>query len=76
MRQQTSQRVFRAMPTLQGQNPSHDFWAPGYLIISGSQMPSAELLTDYLEQTRRRQGVASRRNKKGQPPHATDPIPD
>lgn len=76
LRQQTSQRVFRAKPTLQGQNPSHDFWAPGYLIISGSQMPSTELLTDYIEQTRRRQGAASRRNKKGQPPHATDPIPD
>ena len=37
MRQQTSQKLFSAFPSLKKDNPSGDFWAPGYLIMGGTQ---------------------------------------
>ena len=39
------------------QNPSGDFRATGYLIVSGMQPPSPRLLREYLAETRRRQGL-------------------
>ena len=57
LRQRTSQNIFQAFPTMQADNPSGDFWASGYLIVSGPQPPSAQLLRDYIARTRRRQGV-------------------
>jgi CheY-like chemotaxis protein/REP element-mobilizing transposase RayT len=59
LRQRTSQRIFSRFPELKELNPSGDFWAPGYLIISGSVPPQPNLLHDYVAQTRRRQGLAS-----------------
>jgi REP element-mobilizing transposase RayT len=57
LRQRISDQVFAAFPVLAELNPSGDFWAPGYLIVSGGQAPSAQLLRDYIAQTRRRQGA-------------------
>jgi REP element-mobilizing transposase RayT len=57
LRQRTSGLIFSAFPQHQDLNPSGDFWASGYLIVSGPQPPSAQLLRDYILQTRRRQGV-------------------
>lgn len=57
VRQRTSMHVFGSYPHLADQNPSGDFWATGYLIVSGAQPPSAQLLRDYIAQTRKRQGV-------------------
>ncbi len=57
VRQRISQHIFSNYPTLADQNPSGDFWANGYLIVSGSQPPSVQLLRDYISQTRKRQGV-------------------
>jgi putative transposase len=57
VRQRTSELIFEQFETLRKQNPSGDFWATGYLIVSGSQPPSAGLLRDYIQQTRRRQGI-------------------
>lgn len=57
VRQRTSQYIFAAFTHLQDENPSGDFWAVGYLIVSGSQPPSAQLLRDFINQTRRRQGI-------------------
>jgi len=59
LRQQTSQRIFSRFPELKDLNPSGDFWAPGYLIISGSTPPPSNLLNDFVAQTRRRQGLAA-----------------
>jgi REP element-mobilizing transposase RayT len=57
VRLRTSEFIFEQFETLGKQNPSGDFWAAGYLIVSGSQPPSAGLLRDYIQQTRRRQGI-------------------
>jgi REP element-mobilizing transposase RayT/DNA-binding NarL/FixJ family response regulator len=57
VRQQTSERLFNHFPTLRSQNPGGDFWAPGYLIASGCQSLSPDLIRDYIQQTRRRQGL-------------------
>jgi REP element-mobilizing transposase RayT len=57
VRQRTSLHIFSQFTHFNDQNPSGDFWATGYLIVSGAQPPSAQLLRDYIAQTRKRQGV-------------------
>jgi REP element-mobilizing transposase RayT len=58
IRQLTSQRIFAEFPTLGNENPSRDFWAPGYLIISGSQPPTMQLIRDFIIKVREHQGAA------------------
>ena len=53
----TSQRVFAGFPRLQDENPSGEFWAPGYLIISSTQLPPHRMVKDFISQTRKRQGL-------------------
>lgn len=57
MRQSTSERIFAAFPGLQKDNPSGDFWAPGYLIMGGTQPHPSQLVKDYIKQVRQRQGT-------------------
>jgi REP element-mobilizing transposase RayT/CheY-like chemotaxis protein len=57
-RQQTSAHIFADFPALLRDNPSGDFWAPGYLIMSSGQLPPEALVKDFIQQTRRRQGVS------------------
>ena len=57
LRQHTSEKIFAEFPRLKKDNPSGDFWAPGYLIMGGAQPPPAQLIKDFLIQTRRRQGI-------------------
>ena len=57
MRQQTSQRIFVDFPRFHKENPSGDFWAPGYLIMGGGQPLSQRLIKDFIKQTRQRQGI-------------------
>lgn len=57
MRQQTSEKVFADFTRLKRENPSGDFWAPGYLIMGGSQPHPPQLVRDYIRQTRQRQGM-------------------
>lgn len=57
-RQQTSDRIFAGFPRLKADNPSGDFWAPGYLIMGGSQPPPDRLIKEFIEQTRARQGLS------------------
>jgi len=57
MRQQTSEKIFADFPRMKRENPSGDFWAPGYLIMGGSQPHPAQLVRDYIRQTRQRQGL-------------------
>lgn len=58
IRQRTSQRIFSQFPAFRISNPSGDFWAPGYLIVSGSQPPAKQLLDEFIQQNRRRQGTS------------------
>lgn len=57
LRKHTSQLIFTAFPNLARENPSGDFWAPGYLITSGSAPPPANVLAKFIQQTRSHQGI-------------------
>jgi len=57
MRLQTSEKLFRDFPQYKKENPSGDFWAPGYLIMGGTQPHPPQLVRDYIRQTRQRQGA-------------------
>ena len=57
LRQHTSQRIFADFPRLAGENPSGDFWAPGYLIMGSAQPAPPQLIRDFIRQTRRHQGI-------------------
>lgn len=56
LRQHTSERIFAEFPRFKKENPSGEFWAPGYLIMGGSQPPPAQLIKDFIAQTRQKQG--------------------
>jgi REP element-mobilizing transposase RayT len=58
MRQQTSEKIFLEFSRLKKENPSGDFWAPGYLIMGGTQPHPPQLVKDYIKQTRTRQGYS------------------
>jgi REP element-mobilizing transposase RayT len=62
IRQQTSEKIFHEFPKLKKENPSGDFWAPGYLIMGGAQPHPPQLVKDYIKQTRTRQGYSTPRN--------------
>lgn len=57
IRQQTSEKVFAEFSRLRKENPSGDFWAPGYLIMGGTQPHPPQLVKDYIKQIRQRQGI-------------------
>jgi REP element-mobilizing transposase RayT/CheY-like chemotaxis protein len=61
VRQQLSEKVFVEFPRLKKENPSGDFWAPGYLIMGGTQPHPPQLVKDYIKQTRTRQGYSDPR---------------
>jgi DNA-binding response OmpR family regulator/REP element-mobilizing transposase RayT len=57
LRRHTSENIFNEFSRFTRENPSGDFWAPGYLIMGGSQPPPAQLIKDFIAQTRQRQGI-------------------
>jgi len=61
MRQQTSEKIFTEFTRMKKENPSGDFWAPGYLIMGGTQPHPPQLVKDYIKQTRTRQGYSQPR---------------
>lgn len=61
VRQQTSEKIFAEFTRLKKENPSGDFWAPGYLIMGGAQPHPSQLVKDYIQQTRSRQGYSQPR---------------
>ncbi len=61
MRQQSSEKIFTEFPRVKKENPSGDFWAPGYLIMGGTQPHPSQLVQDYIKQTRSRQGYSQPR---------------
>jgi REP element-mobilizing transposase RayT len=60
VRQQTSAKIFEEFPRYKKENPSGDFWAPGYLIMGGNQPHPAQLVKDFITQIRQRQGFTRR----------------
>jgi REP element-mobilizing transposase RayT len=58
MRQHMSEKIFGEFPPVKKENPSGDFWAPGYLIMGGAQPHPPQLVKDYIKQTRERQGIS------------------
>ena len=61
MRSQTSEKIFTEFPRMKKENPSGDFWAPGYLIMGGTQPHPPQLVKDYIKQTRAKQGYSQPR---------------
>jgi DNA-binding response OmpR family regulator/REP element-mobilizing transposase RayT len=57
VRNRTSEQIFAQFPDLHEKDMAGDFWSPGYLVISGSQAPTEQLVGDFIRQTRRRQGT-------------------
>jgi REP element-mobilizing transposase RayT len=57
IRKHTSQRIFNEFPVLSRENPSGDFWAAGFLLVTGFQPPPGELVRDFIRQTRLEQGI-------------------
>lgn len=57
IRQALSQRLFETYPHLEYENLSGDFWAPGQLVVSGTQMAPGQMVRNFIAQTRQRQGA-------------------
>lgn len=57
IREHTSRRMFIEFPIMEQDNPSGDFWAPGYLILGNPSPPPASLVQEFIDNTRSRQGV-------------------
>jgi len=62
IREQTSQHIFTIFPQFKLENSPSDFWAPGYLIVWGSQQHLEVIIQRYIKQTRQQQ--------EGNQPHA------
>lgn len=58
LRQHLSEKIFTDFPRFKKENPSGDFWAPGYLIMGGSKPPPALLIKEFISKTRQRQGFS------------------
>ncbi len=57
IRGQTSGLLFEEFPRLAKENPSHDFWAPGFMVIHGRRSLAGTLVKEFILQTRSRQGL-------------------
>jgi REP element-mobilizing transposase RayT len=58
IRKETSKRIMKELPFYFQENPSNDFWAPGYMLINENLLPSKLMVTEYIKQTRRYQGLS------------------
>jgi len=57
MSRHTSDRILNEFPRFKTENASSEFWAQGYLIMGGLQPHSAQMVRDFIRQTRHRQGL-------------------
>lgn len=58
IRNHISEKIFYDFPRLKNENPSGDFWAPGYVILGSTQPHPIQLVNDFIQQTRLRQGIS------------------
>jgi REP element-mobilizing transposase RayT len=59
VRQQTTKRIYDEFTQIEKDNPSGDFWAPGYLVASGLQSLTVPVINEFIRRIRQRQGVGS-----------------
>ncbi len=52
VRNVTNERLFNRFPELLNSHPNADFWAAGYLAVSGANSPSNQLVRDTIELTK------------------------
>lgn len=52
IRRRTTSHFYTNFPELLNRNNDSDFWAPGYLILSGPQAPSKSLIEIFIQRTR------------------------
>ncbi len=57
IRRYTSGQIFEDFPRFKQTNISGEFWAPGNLVIPGSQLHSTEQVNEFILQTRQYQGM-------------------
>ncbi|NPV84539.1 MAG: hypothetical protein HPY45_00840 [Anaerolineae bacterium] len=57
IRKRTSKNIFEAYPQLKLLNYTEDFWAPGYLVVSGIEKLNNDMLSDFIQQTYRRKNL-------------------
>jgi hypothetical protein len=62
VRQFTSKYIFDDFPRIGRDNPSGDFWAPGYLITSNPKLPTIQVVQAFIHQTRLRQGISDKQS--------------
>jgi REP element-mobilizing transposase RayT len=57
IREQTSMLIFNEFPRLAKENPSGDFWVPGFMVVNGRRSLAGSLVQDFIQQIRARQGI-------------------
>ena len=60
VREQTSRLVFEDFPHIRRENISKDFWAPGYLVLTGPLPHTSEMINEFISLTRQQQGIQPR----------------
>lgn len=63
IRKRTSKNIFEAYPQLKLLNYTEDFWAPGYLVVSGIEKLDNDILSDFIQQTYRRKNLLKTPNR-------------
>ena len=53
----SSRKLQQEFPELKKLSQSGNFWAKGYLVVSGSNPPPAEFLDDFIQKNRRPSGI-------------------
>jgi hypothetical protein len=52
--------MFSEFPRFKADNPSDDFWAPGYLVMGSSEAHPHQMVRDHIKRTRGMQGLGPR----------------
>jgi REP element-mobilizing transposase RayT len=55
IRSKTSREIMANYPVIRQENPSHDFWAPGYMLAVGQELHPAEKVAGFIKLTRQQQ---------------------
>ena len=58
IRKKLSEKIFEDFPRIRKENPSGDFWAPGYVLTGSSNPHPDHLVREFIEETRARQGIS------------------
>ncbi len=57
IRTKLSERIFRVFPSFHDENPSGDFWAVPYFLMTANQYPPADVRMSVIRQIRKSQGM-------------------